>query len=41
MNLHTYLNLEQKPTKMITKIPPKYLITRDGHQMVSTNLNFM
>jgi hypothetical protein len=42
MNLHTTsLNLEQKTTKMITKILPKYLIPKDGHQLVSTNSNFM
>jgi hypothetical protein len=41
MNLHTSLNLEQKTTKMITKIFPKYLICRDGHQMVNTNSNFI
>ncbi len=42
MNLHTtFLNLEQKTTKMITKIPPKYSIPKDGDQMVSINSNFM
>ncbi len=41
MNLHTSFNLEHKTIKMITKILPKYLISKDGHQMVSTNSNFM
>jgi len=41
MNLHTSLDLEQKTTKMIPKIPPKYSIAKDGHQMVSINFNFI
>jgi len=31
----------KKTTKMITKILPKYLIFKDGHQMVNTNSDFM
>jgi hypothetical protein len=42
MNLHTTsLNLEQKTTKMITKISPKYSIPKDVNQMVSISSNFM
>lgn len=41
MNLHTSFNLEQKTIKMITKILPKYLISKDGHQMINTNFNSM
>jgi hypothetical protein len=42
MNSHTTsLNLEQKTTKMITKIPSKYSIPKDGCEMVSTNSNSM
>jgi hypothetical protein len=41
MNLHTSLNLEQKTTKIITKIPPKYLIPKHGHQMINTNSSSM